>query len=184
MALGHESTLTYSAARQGWPPDPSVGPVQVVHAYHLQGMKMKAKQLLALPLIAALLSACTATTSLRSSDPSLAVKINDDAPLVLKNPVSKTYKATSFGQYRFRATQEGMAPMYGLIPLKFNGGYLAADILFFAPAAFYNLREVYPFYEFDVAQGVVRYKKKESDAWISYKPTAAEAERAQAYFAK
>jgi hypothetical protein len=105
---------------------------------------MKAKQLLALPLFAALLSACTATTSLRSSDPTLAVKINDDAPLVLKSPISKTYKTTSFGQYRFRATQEGMEPMYGLIPLKFNGGYLVADILFFAPAAFYNLREVYP----------------------------------------
>ena len=72
---------------------------------------MNIKQLLVLPLTVALLSACTATTSLRSSDPSLAVKINDDAPLVLKNPISKTYKATSFGQYRFRATQEGMEPM-------------------------------------------------------------------------
>lgn len=145
---------------------------------------MNLKQLLAVPLTAVLLSACTATTSLRSSDPSLAVKINNDAPLVLKKPVSKTYKATSFGQYRFRATQEGMEPMYGLMPLKFNSGYLVADILFFAPAAFYNLREVYPFYEFDVAQGVVRYKKKESDQWTSYKPTAAEVERAQAYFAE
>lgn len=143
---------------------------------------MKTKQILALPVIAALLSACTATTTLRSSDPSLAVKINDDAPLVLSNPVNKTYKATSFGQYRFRATKEGMEPMYGLVPLKFNSGYLVADILFFAPAAFYNLREVYPFYEFDVAQGVVRYKKNEKDQWISYKPTAAEAERARAYF--
>lgn len=145
---------------------------------------MKLNQLLAVPLVAVLLSACTATTSLRSSDPGLAVKINSDAPLVLKNPISKTYKATSFGQYRFRAMQEGMEPMYGMMPLKFNGGYLIADILFFAPAAFYNLREVYPFYEFDVAQGVVRYKKKESDQWTSYKPTAAEVERAQAYFAQ
>lgn len=143
---------------------------------------MKAKQLLALPLFAALLSACTATTSLRSSDPTLAVKINDDAPLMLKSPVSKTYKTTSFGQYRFRATQEGMEPMYGLIPLKFNSGYLVADILFFAPAAFYNLREVYPYYEFDVAEGVVRYKKNEQDQWISYIPTAAEVARARAYF--
>jgi len=156
---------------------------RAVHAYHLQGIEsMNTASRLALPLLAALLSACTATTSLRSSDPSLAVKINDDAPLVLKNPISKTYKATSFGQYRFRATQPGMEPMYGLVPLKFNGGYLAADILFFAPAAFYNLREVYPFYEFDVAQGVVRYKKNEGDQWISYKPTAAEVARARAYF--
>ncbi len=45
-----------------------------------------------------------------------------------------------------------------------------------------HLREVYPFYEFDVAQGVVRYKKNEADQWISYKPTAAEVARARAYF--
>ncbi len=49
---------------------------------------------------------------------------------------------------------------------------------------FYNLREVYPIYEFDVEQGVVRYKKKEQDAWMSYKPTTAEAARAKAYFVK
>lgn len=182
MALGHECWLAYSAARQGRPLHPSVGLVWPFTLTTCKGMTMKTKQLLALPLIAALLSACTATTTLRSSDPSLAVKINDDAPLVLKTPVNKTYKATSFGQYRFRATQEGMEPMYGLVPLKFNSGYLVADILFFAPAAFYNLREVYPFYEFDVAQGVIRYKKKEQDQWTSYKPTAAEVERARAYF--
>ena len=117
---------------------------------------MNAKHVLAVAVTAALLSACTATTSLRSTDPDLAIKINQDAPLVLKNPVSKTYKATSFGQYRFRAEKPGMEPMYGLIPLKFNSGYLVADILFFAPAAFYNLREVYPFYEFDVEKGTSR----------------------------
>lgn len=143
---------------------------------------MNAKQLLAAPLIAALLSACTADTSLRANDPGMAVKINGDAPLYLKSPITKTYKATSFGQYRFRATREGMEPMYGLIPLKFNGGYLAADILFFAPAAFYNLREVYPFYEFDMDAGVVRYKKNEQDQWTSYTPTPAEVARARAYF--
>ncbi|MCW3149001.1 hypothetical protein N8H22_10395 [Stutzerimonas stutzeri] len=145
---------------------------------------MNVKHLFAVATAAALLSACSATTSLRSSDPKLAVEINEDAPLMLANPVNKTYKATSFGQYRFRASKEGLEPMYGLIPLKFNGGYLAADILFFAPAAFYNLREVYPFYEFDIEKGEIRYKKDEADPWMSYKPTPAEAERARAYFAK
>ena len=182
MALGHVFALAYSAARHGRPQHPSVGMSWPFTPTICKGMTMKTKQLLTLPLLAALLSACTATTSLRSSDPSLAVKINDDAPLVLKNPLNKTYKATSFGQYRFRATQDGMEPMYGIVPLKFNSGYLVADSLFFAPAAFYNLREVYPFYEFDVAQGVIRYKKKEQGQWTSYKPTAAEVERARAYF--
>jgi hypothetical protein len=46
----------------------------------------------------------------------------------------------------------------------------------------YNLREAYPNYEFDVEQGLVRYRKRPEDAWISYRPTAAEVARAKAYF--
>ncbi len=146
------------------------------------GLNMKVTHLFAIPLVAAVLSACTATTSLRSSDPQLTVAIKEGNPLVLSSSVQRTYPATSFGQYPFKASKEGMEPMYGLVPLKFNGGYLTADILFFAPALFYNLREVYPIYEFDIEQGVVRYKKREQDQWMSYKPTAAEAERARNHF--
>jgi hypothetical protein len=141
-------------------------------------------RLLLTALAASVLSACTATTSLRATDPELALAINKDSEVTLDSPVHRTYDTTSFGQYQFKATKPGMEPMYGLVPLKFNGGYLTADILLFAPALFFNLREVYPIYEFDVAQGVVRYKKKESDQWMSYKPTSAEAERAKQYFVK
>ncbi len=72
--------------------------------------------------------------------------------------------------------------MYGLVPLKFNGGYLATDILFFAPAMFFNLREVFPYYQFDLESNEVRYKKKESDEWTIYKPKVEEVERAKTYF--
>ena len=140
------------------------------------------KRLLLTAVATSVLSACTATTSLRATDPELALAINKDAPVTLDSPVRRTYDTTSFGQYQFKATKPGMEPMYGLVPLKFNGGYLTADILFFAPALFFNLREVYSIYEFDVAQGVVRYKKNEQDPWMSYKPTTAEAERAKKYF--
>ena len=50
------------------------------------------------------------------------------------------------------------------------------------PTAAVIARAGCPVHGVDVAQGVVRYKKNEGDQWISYKPTAAEAERAQAYF--
>lgn len=184
MAVGHYSLMPYSARRNGWQTARSS---RLDESYRFlmdnRELHMNAKHILAVAVAATLLSACTATTSLRSTDPDLAIKINQDAPLVLKNPVSKTYKATSFGQYRFRAEKPGMEPMYGLIPLKFNSGYLVADILFFAPAAFYNLREVYPFYEFDVEKNEVRYKKNAGDQWTVYKPTPAEVARAQAYFA-
>ena len=134
-------------------------------------------------LLVALLSGCTATTNFKSGDGPLNIKVNRNAPLKVTQTSTekKKYSATSFGQYRFKATQDGHEPMYGLIPLKFNGGYLAADILFFAPAMFFNLREVYPFYEFDVVAGVVRYKKKANDPWIEYKPKADEVESAKKF---
>lgn len=135
-----------------------------------------------LALLPLALAGCSATTTMSSNDPQLHVKINDQAPLALSQPVSRTYDTTSFGQYQFKAYRADGSEMYGVMPLKFNGGYLAADILFFAPAAFFNLREVFPFYEFDVEAGVIRYKKNLNDAWTVYKPTPAEAQRAATYF--
>lgn len=130
-----------------------------------------------------LLGACSATTSLQTSQPDVVLKINKGGAISLNDPFTKSYNTTSFGQFIFEASQDGEQPMYGLMPLKFNGGYLAADILFFAPAMFFNLREVYPFYEFDTQEGVVRYKKKAADPWHTYTPTSAEIERARSYFA-
>src|SRR5690606_34285519 len=127
-------------------------------------------------------SACSATTTMHSVDPGVSVKINQESSLALSAPISRTYPTTSFGQYHFQVRRTGLEPMYGLMPLKFNGGYLAADILFFAPATFYNLREVYPYYQFDAANGTVQYRKKTSEPWINYTPSPAEAARAKAYF--
>lgn len=141
---------------------------------------MSLKRLL-IPILA-LLSACTASTSFQSTDPDVTLKVNKTKAIVLSEPSAQTYKTTSFGQYVFKASKEGEESMYGLIPLKFNGGYLAADILFFAPAMFFNLREVYPYYEFDIKNGVVRYKKKDTDPWHTYTATEAEVKRAQIYF--
>ena len=85
-------------------------------------------------------------------------------------------------QGQFKVEQADGKSLYGVLPLKFNGGYLAVDILFFAPAAFFNLREVYPYYQFDIDKGVVRYKSKATGPWLEYAPIAAESERAKAYF--
>ncbi len=128
------------------------------------------------------LAACSATTTINSPVAGVAVKINEDAPVPLDNDFSKSYTTTSFGNYRFKATTPNGEPMYGALPLKFNGGYLALDILFFAPAMFFNLRGVYPYYEIDPVEGVVRYKQKPEDSWITYKPTGAEEAGARAYF--
>ena len=99
-------------------------------------------------------------------------------------PRDDKFSDTSFGNYEFRAQSNGAEPFYGVLPLRFSGARLALDILFFAPATFFNLRSAYPFYEFDVEKQVVRYKRKASDEWRTYTPTTAEAARAEKMFPK
>lgn len=148
---------------------------------------MKTKQFGKLALVSTitvLLSACAATTNFQSTQPAVSVEVNKFAPLSVDTAEPQTYSTTTFGQYHFKATEEGKEPMYGIMPLKFNTGYLVTDILLFAPAVFFNLREVFPHYQFDIDGGVIRYKKKESDEWTTYEPTPAEIARAKNYFNK
>ena len=123
---------------------------------------------------------CTETTSLSSVQPGAVIDVKEEKNT--GNPRTETLGVTSFGNYEFRVIGKDDRQLFGILPLKFNGGYLAIDILFFAPAAFFNLREVYPFYEFDLESSVVKYKKDKNDPWISYSPSAAETNRAKTYF--
>jgi hypothetical protein len=143
---------------------------------------MKKSKFMSVIAAAYILSACSAQTSFQSMNEGVELQINKNKTITIDENVSQTYDTTSFGQYVFKATSDGKKPVYGLMPLKFNGGYLAADILFFAPAMFFNLREVFPHYQFDIDAGVVRYKKKEEDSWATYTPTEAEVTRAKQYF--
>ena len=72
--------------------------------------------------------------------------------------------------------------MYGILPLHFNGGQLAVNILLFAPASLFNLREVYAQYEFDIEKNVVRYRRVDSEPWREMVPTEAEIARAKKFF--
>lgn len=132
--------------------------------------------------LAVLLSACASRTTISSTDPDVVIKINAQEPVRIGEGLSQKLRDTSFGQYNFKATAEDGTAMFGIIPLQFKGGALAMDVLFFAPAAFFNLRGLFPYYEFDTERGVVKYKVKASDAWREYTPKAIEVERAKQYF--
>jgi hypothetical protein len=97
-------------------------------------------------------------------------------------PRTEEFGTTSFGNYEFLAESPGFEPFTGILPLKFNGGYLALDILFFAPAMFFNLREVYPYYEIDMQARVVKYKNKGDEEWHIYVPREAEVARGREFF--
>jgi hypothetical protein len=129
--------------------------------------------------IAACLSACASTTTIRSTG-GPQILVNDRSVI---SGQSSEFSDTSFGQYKFKTTDaSGKQTFVGLLPLKFHGGYLALDILLFAPATLFNLRGVYPEYELDPAAGIVRFRKKPTDAWLSYQPTPAEKQHAEQYF--
>lgn len=127
------------------------------------------------------LSACVASTTFHSPQGGAEVAVKETTATVV--PRTEKLKTTSFGNYEFSATSPGLEPLTGILPLDFKGEYLALDILFFAPAMFFNLREPYAHYEFDLVERVVRYRKNESDAWSVYTPTAEEQARGRRHFA-
>lgn len=135
---------------------------------------------LALACLALVAAGCAATTQLRSVHPGVDLSIQEKSlgPM----PVNVDLRTTTFGNYEFRATRADGKKMYGILPLKFNGGYLAMNILFFAPASFFNLREVYPLYEFDVDRNVIKFRGSEKESWMETQPTPEEAARARRFF--
>jgi hypothetical protein len=135
----------------------------------------------AMLVLASLLSGCVATTTMTAAQDATSVAVKKSGSTTV--PRTETFSTTSFGNYEFIAESPGFEPLTGILPLKFNGGYLALDILFFAPAMFFNLREAFAFYEFDLEKRVVKYRKNEKDQWQVYVPTEAEAARGRAYFA-
>ena len=125
------------------------------------------------------LAACASTTSITSPEPDSVLSLRE---VRLELPAQHRLRGTTFGNYEFKAQAPGQAPFYGVLPLNFKGAYLAADILFFAPATFFNLRGAFPFYEIDVSKQVVRFKRKAADPWTEIQPKQAEEERARNYF--
>jgi hypothetical protein len=131
-------------------------------------------------IVLVMLGGCSATTSLSSAQPGATLEIKGSQNS--QCPRSETLSTTTFGSYEFRAADKQGHQFFGVLPLQFNGGYLAMDIIIFNPGLFFNLREAYPFYEFDLERSLVKYKKHPHDPWMSYTPTPEEADQAEAYF--
>lgn len=129
--------------------------------------------------LTAALAACTTMTTISSNHEQTRLSLKHTVPEV---PSTLKLKDTSFGNYEFKAVAPGSDPFYGILPLRFHGGRLAMDILFFAPATMFNLRGAFPFYDIDIDKGVIRYKMNAADPWTEYTPTAAERERARQFY--
>jgi len=129
-----------------------------------------------------LLAACSSIATIESHDTATTLALKDRS---LSLPANARIRGTSFGNYEFKATatyDTSVQPFYGVFPLALKGGHMAADILFFTPALFFNLRGAFKFYEVDVRNHTIRYRDDESDPWNTYQVKPEEEARARAYF--
>ncbi len=122
---------------------------------------------------------CTAKTSFTSTQPNTKIYVRERP---MSAPASGEFRTTSFGAYDFKVVDPAGQTFYGVLPLKFNPGYMVADILLFAPGLFFNLREVYPHYEIDPASYVIRYRQTSKQPWREYKASIKEEAGAKRYF--
>jgi hypothetical protein len=130
---------------------------------------------------ALLLQGCSSVTKIEGAVPNTTMALSGVGRVQL--PQEKDLASKSTQQYEFMATAPSGQTLYGILPLRVNGGTMATSILFFAPALFIGgFRDVFPFYQVDPDGGVLRYKVKENQDWRQYKPTQAEIDRSKHYF--
>jgi hypothetical protein len=97
-------------------------------------------------------------------------------------PLTGKVGSTTFGRYPVKVQKDGYETLYGNLPLKVRGGRIVLDALLFAPAAFFNTQTSLPFYEFDLEQGVIKYKVKKNHEWLIYQIPEDQKEAARQFF--
>ena len=128
------------------------------------------------------LQGCASTTHFESTKPGTVLTIKEVGAIEMPKDVELKSKAT--GQHEFMAVSPSGQALYGILPLKVNGGHMALSIVFFAPAlAIGGFRDAFPAYQVDADAGVLRVKVNRKDMeWREYRPSSAESARAKAYF--
>jgi len=96
-------------------------------------------------------------------------------------PVKEELSVRTFGSYHFVAEKKGGEPVYGVIPLYVNVGYIILDALFFAPIVLLNARSAYPFYEIDLEKKNIRYSD-DGQNWYNYAITSEEFDYSKIYY--
>ena len=128
-----------------------------------------------------IVTGCSAMTNIKATTPGVSLKVKDRAYATL--PVNDTFSTTSFGNYEFVVEKDGQEPLYGLLPQKFNVGYLLADLLTIPTMflLFHNLFEVYAYYDIHPDKKIIRYSE-DNITWSDKNMLPAESELAKKYY--
>jgi hypothetical protein len=151
---------------------------------HVQYKQKKGVRIYALLSLSCLVLLCTAcsTKVMLLSKPEKANLTVAKSNISGTTPIAASIGRTTFGRYPFKIEKEGYESMYGSLPLNVSGTAITMDILFFAPAAFWNAQRAFPFYEFDLEKRVIRYKKSPDDTWKEYVIKEEEQTKAKSFF--
>lgn len=122
---------------------------------------------------------CSTLSTISSTQPDISIRIMEKpfAPM----PVKEELAVRTFGSYHFVAEKKGSEPLYGIIPLYVNAGYIILDALFFAPLILLNARSAYPFYEIDYDKATIRYSE-DGKNWYDYKIISEESDYSKNYY--
>ena len=143
-------------------------------------MMIRRFRILSLLMAAVVLtSSCSTLSTISSTQPDVYIRIMDK-PSALA-PVKEELSVTTFGSYRFMAEKKGSDPLYGVIPLYVNVGYIILDALFFAPTVLFNARSAYSFYEIDYDKAIIRYSD-DGKHWYDYKIISEEIDHSRNYY--
>lgn len=130
-------------------------------------------------LICFFISGCTAMTTISSKQSNVSLRIENQTFSSL--PAKNEFPVTTFGPYVYLAEKEGYDPLYGILPLSVDIGSVILDSLLFAPALFFNVRYVFPYYEIDIDKKLIRFSHDGRQWWES-NVSPEETEQAKAYF--
>lgn len=124
-------------------------------------------------------SGCSTLSTISSTQPDVSIRIMEKpyAPM----PVKEELLVRTFGSYHFVAKKEGADPLYGVIPLHVNVGYIILDALFFAPLILINARGAYPFYDVDYEKAIIRYSD-DGQNWFDYSVTSEESDYSRNFY--
>lgn len=139
--------------------------------------------LLLLLLCQLVLQGCTSKSTFTAVQEDVSIKIGK-TDIEGELPITGDINRTTFGRYPMMISKEGYDPMYCNVPMVVSAGYIIADVLFFAPAAFFNSNGSLPFYLIDIKERTIKYKKDDSGEWIVYPIQKAESDSVQNWFSQ
>jgi hypothetical protein len=117
------------------------------------------------------LSACSTKAAFVAENNFGPAKLEIEGKDIGQLPTNTGIMSTTFGQYSFSVTDD-KTKLTGLLPLKVRPVRIVLDILFFAPALFFNIQGACEKYTFNMDTGITLCEDKGKQESVQVTKTA------------